>query len=52
VRVWTGLIWLTVGPVLGFYEHGNRHSCSIQSEGISKFLSNCQLLKIDLAAWS
>jgi len=52
VKVWTGLIWLTVGLVLGLCEQGNEHTCYIQSKGFSKFLSNCQLFKIDLAAWS
>jgi len=52
VKVWTGLIWPTVGLVLGFYEHGNEHTCYIKSKGLGKFVSNCQLFKIDLAAWS
>ena len=52
MKVWTGLIWLTVGLVLGLCEQGNEHTCYIQSKGFSKFLSNCQLFKIDLAAWS
>jgi len=52
VGVWTGLIWLNVGRVLGFYEHSNEHTCYIQSKGRSKFLSNCQVFKIDLAAWT
>ena len=52
MEVWTGLIWLNVGLVLGFYELSNEHTCYIQSKGFSVFLSNCQLFKIDLAAWS
>jgi hypothetical protein len=28
--VWTGLIWLTVGLVLSFYEHGNEHTYYIK----------------------
>jgi hypothetical protein len=52
VKVWTGLIWLAVGLVLGFCEHGNELTCYIQSEGFSKFLSNCQLFKIGLPACS
>jgi len=52
VEVWSGLIWLTVGRVLGFYEQGNEYTCYIQSKGLSKFLSNCQFFKIDLATWT
>ena len=43
VKIWSGLIWLTKGPVLGFYEHANKHACCIESE----HLSNCHLFKID-----
>ena len=52
MEVWSGLIWLTVGRVLGFYEQGNEYTCYIQSKGLSKFLSNCQFFKIDLATWT
>ena len=40
-----------MGLVLGFYEHGNERTCYIKIKRSSKHLSNCQLFKIDLAAW-
>jgi hypothetical protein len=27
---WTGFIWLWIGPVTGFYEHGNELSGSVE----------------------
>jgi hypothetical protein len=34
-NLWTELIWIRTGPVVGFYEHDNEHSGSIKG---GKFL--------------
>jgi hypothetical protein len=38
--------------VAGSYEHGNKASGSIKGEEFLNWLSDCQLLRKDCAAWS
>jgi hypothetical protein len=50
--VWTGLIWLKIGPVEGCWEHGNEPSGSIKLWKILGWLSDWWLLKKGSAPWS
>jgi hypothetical protein len=43
--VWTGSIWLRIGPVEGSCEHGNEPSGSIKCWEVLERLYNWQLLK-------
>jgi hypothetical protein len=38
VNMWTGCIWLRIGPVAGSCEHGNDPSCSIKDRDFDQLI--------------
>jgi hypothetical protein len=51
-KVWTGFIWLRMGPVTGSFERSNEASGYIKGGEFLVYLSDYQLLKKDSAPWS
>jgi hypothetical protein len=49
--VWTGFIWLRIGPVEGSCEYGNEPSGSMKCWEIFEWLHNWHLLKKDSVPW-
>jgi hypothetical protein len=49
--VWTGVIWLKVGPVEGSCKHGNEPSGSIKFVETLEWLSDWRLLKQIASPW-
>jgi hypothetical protein len=50
--VWTRLLWLRTGTREGFYEHGNKPSCSMKYWRIPEKLNDWRLLQKDSDPWS
>jgi hypothetical protein len=50
--MWIGSIWLRIGTVFGFCEHGSEALGSINCWEILGYLSDWRLLEKDLAPWS